>query len=1529
MKHPFMRQFRLAVPLMFAAAIGLASVHAVAQTTDISQTPLASASNLSVLPNILFLLDDSGSMAFDSLPDHTERVQGGSERRYVQNNHTCKPKGILGTSSYSSLDDKPANHCDRVEPPFGAVEHNGLYYNPQYTYRPAIAHDGTSYPKQTSWTSVSCDPFGSGWGCDKWYYINQNYYDNGSFSVNEGSGTQNYSNSNIAKWYDSSSNFDVQNRWPEIVFCSTTGGNVNDLAQCRRNGFAGDARHTGNPFRYTTARWGRGNTASAAAPTVPFSGAYPEAPAVHEFWRQGGSTTVTVRLAYPLSGSGSTVKIIPRTGTGTGTTGLDYRSSGNCSSNVCTATVSADKYSLTYSNGQSQQRLAYGGLDLIVGLARSANVVTVSNAYNHGLNVGDKITVVQTSGGGSFAVSNVAITQVVDYRTFRYSHTGSNATGAEGHYTKSELFDIPKMRRGNPHYYTISPIEHCSDAALTNCTASTTPTGGFTIPAPLRYCLNPYDAYRLDTPTGKEPTNTKARCRKKYEEASGYIYPRYGEFTRVDITSATATYSNRPLRSDCSARPNCSYSDEMTNFANWFAYYRTRMLSMKTAAGLAFSPLDGRYRVGFLTINPGSTVSSDKYLKIAEFDKEHKKLWYEKFYDKNNPGGGTPLPEALSRAGRHFAGRTDGINNGMSDDPVQYSCQQNFAILTTDGYWDGFNGRKIDSSSMDNQDSSSSATPRPVWDGATDGGAQDPDGSGSSFRASGTLADIALYYYRTDLRPNGSIGSLGFDVSENNVPTREDPFAPSSSVKTPTHQHMVTFGLGMAEGLMDWRADYESATDGDFANVRKGASNACSWVSGTCNWPVPGSREPANLDDLWHASVNGRGKFFYARDNQAVQDGLNGALTSLQERNASGAAAATSTPNITPSDRGIFKTSYTTIQWNGEIIAQLIDPNNGNVLPGIAWSAKEKLQGRVGPDTDSRTIYIYDGSATSGIKKFEFGSLSTTEQGWFKDKCSPASNMAQCTLLDPTTELPVANDGDNMVNFLRGQTQHEAEIYRDRQFALGDTVNAVPLYIAKPRFAFGDKVAEPYLDWKETSAVKNRTPALYIGANDGMLHAFNASTGDELWAFIPRQVAPGMWKLADRSYATKHQYYVDGSPAFMDVWDGSTWRTIVVGGLNAGGRGFFALDVTNPQAPRALWEVCSDSSLCSIYDDDMGYSFGNPIITKRASDGRWVALLTSGYNNVSPGDGKGYLYVVDVLSGNILQKISTGVGSTTRPSGLGKIAAWADNYFVDNTSTYVYSGDLEGNVWRFDLSASTATVKRLGIAVDGSSKPQPITAKPELGLVDDTFRVVYLGTGRYLGVKDLTDPADQTPVGDSAWQQSIYAFKDLDMDYGYLRDSSNRLVQQTITELGGGLERTVTRNAVNWATDNGWFVDLNPGNKSPGERVTVDPQLALGTLLVATNIPGGGACAIGGDSWIYQFDYRTGSYVQGAPSNLVARKQTGALTVGVVIYQLQKGSLVGQVQRSETSMIKEDINTAPGSSPSRRTSWREMTPELQ
>jgi type IV pilus assembly protein PilY1 len=1282
----------------------------------------------------------------------------------------------------------------------------------------------------------------------------------------------------------------------------------------------GSTGDTGNPFRYTTARWGTGG------------GGYPEAEPVHEFFRPSTGTLVTVSMSYP-HGRTSAFKIIPRTGTGTSGSGFDVPSG---TVTVTPTTVSQFTYDLGL--GRTGARMAAASFDLIVTLRRTGSTVTVSGAWNHGLQVGDQLTVFQTacvSGTCGFSVTDarnaVQVSRVIDSGSFEYT-PGAGAGEGEGYYRKVNLYAVPKLRRGNPFYYTIEPIEYCKDAALTDCAAQTAAANGYTFAAPVRYCASAFDASRLDSfPSDGTPTSphlqrldsSKPRCRKKYEEDAGYVHPRYGQFRRVDIASSAGSFGGRPLRTDCPRRPNCNFGEEMTNFANWFAYYRTRMLMMKSAAGIAFGPIDSRYRVGFLTINPDTPVKKDRYLKIDGFTPAHRQAWYDTFY-KQEPRGGTPLPQALARAGRHFAGIKDGINRGMDDDPMQYSCQQNFALLTTDGYWSGRQGIDENGAAIGNLDSDTGKTPRPQFDG---GKPFNPDPSDPEYSSSGTLADVALHYYQTDLRQSGAIGALGTDVSQNNVPTGDTDPA--------NWQHMVTFGLGMSEGLMDWRADYESpGATGDFDNVRKGALNACSWTTGPCNWPMPGNRKPSNLDDLWHAAVNGRGKFFYAGNTLATQAGLDTALTNLNERNAAGAAAATSTPNITPTDRAIFRTLYRTVQWDGDVTAQFIDPNDGSLLPTVAWSARDRLQRRVGPDDDTRTIYLADYGEADGIKSFEYGELDDAERAWFDNKCSPLSNMTQCALLDPATQLPLANSGPNLVDFLRGQTQHEVTLFRDREFVLGDVVNATPLYVAAPRFAFGDRVSLPYLEWKQQPAIRNRTPAVYVGANDGQLHAFNVNTGDEVWSFIPRQIAPGLWKLAEAKYATKHQYYVDGAPVSMDVWDGRTWRTILVGGLNAGGRGFFALDITNPNAPRALWEFCNDRSLCSVTDPDVadpdiGFSFGNPIITKRAADQRWVVLVTSGYNNVNPGDGRGYLYVLDAIRGTVLDKIGTGAGSTDRPSGFARISAWADNFAVDNSAKWVFGGDQEGNIWKIDLTEAQAKVLRLARALDAEGNPQPITTRPELGLVNDKDRVVYVGTGRYLGVRDLTDPRTQKPVGRWAWQQSIYAFKDLDTPLDNLRNPANKLVQQTLVELAGGTARTVSSNTVNWSTQNGWYLDLNPNNQSPGERVNVDPQLVLGTLIAVSNTPGATACSVGGDSFIYQLDYRSGSYVVGAPSNIVARKQTGALTAGLVIYQLQKGSILGQIQRSETVMRKEDIIIAPGATPSRRTSWREITPGLR
>jgi type IV pilus assembly protein PilY1 len=1144
----------------------------------------------------------------------------------------------------------------------------------------------------------------------------------------------------------------------------------------------------------------------------------------------------------------------------------------------------------------------------------SNNSTATVTINNHGLTSGSlvQITGCQGSGGDERRIEpedNPTTVTIVNTNQFRYTTDRSGTYIPAGNCDFAIVtlaHDQADSINTNPHYYTITPIEHCSDANLTTCVASTTPSGASNIPALVRYCKSTALAHGAAPVTGS--SSGSVNCQSTYTNT--YKYPRYGKFTRTDIVPTTLTYGSRPGRIDCASAPTCTYAEEMTNFSNWYAYYRTRMQMMKSAAGRAFLPIDDRYRVGFLTINPtcvngsstcGSTVRSEKYLKIDEFDAAHKEAWYKQFYDQL-PRNGTPLREALARVGRHYAGVSSGINSGMPDDPMQYSCQQNFTILTTDGYWNGSAGQTTSGGSIGNQDN--------VDSGLSSRASGSFDGNLSG--ASDTLADVAMYYYKTDLRGTGSIGSLGTDVSKNNVPV--------SSKDTVAHQHMTTFSLGIVDGLMTYRPDYESATlNNDFNAIKTGASG-CLWASGTCNWPVPSADSLSALDDLWHAAVNGRGTFYQAKDPNSVADGLSSALAGLNARTAAAAASATSSPNITPTDRSIFSSTYTTMEWSGQVVAQDIDPATGNVVPAIKWSAQSLLDAKVSTTTDTRTIYLFDSTVpTTKLKSFLWADMTAAEQAYVSNKCVPTSNLSQCIVLT-APQLVLANDGQNMVNFLRGHSEHEGGVYRDRLHVLGDTVNATPAYMREPRFAFADAVTPDYASFKSANASRQAT--LFIAANDGMLHAFNADSGQEMWAYVPKMVLPNMYKLAEDNYATKHQYFVDGSPELMDIYVGGAWKTILVAGLNSGGRGYYALDVTNPASPKGLWEICSDSALCAISDTDLGLSYGNPVITKRPSDGKWVVLVTSGYNNVSPGTGRGFLFVLDAATGAILSKVDTGTGDTTTPSGLGKISVWADNGNSDNTGKYVYAGDLRGNVWQFDFTAgATPTVSTLGTLTDSTGRPQSVTTRPELGLVQG-HRVLFIGTGRYLGVSDLQDPSTWVPASTDAYQNTLYAIKDKGTDYGNIR-SAGGLIEQTINVVSPTL-RSSSTNPVDWGTNNGWYIDFNPSNDSPGERVNIDPQLALGTLVVVTNVPSNDACTIGGESWVYQFNYESGQYLLTSPNQAVATKLGNAVTVGIVIVRLPSGQLKAIATDAAGGKSPFGVNIGGGTASGKRTSWREI-----
>jgi type IV pilus assembly protein PilY1 len=1067
---------------------------------------------------------------------------------------------------------------------------------------------------------------------------------------------------------------------------------------------------------------------------------------------------------------------------------------------------------------------------------------------------------------------------------FTYNSTSTNGF-PNG--TAAGSFRFALTRGGNPFYYNLLPREHCSDVALTTCTLSATPTGAFVYPAAARFCQNATDANSNAAVTGV--TSGRPRCQESW--STNHRFARYGQFQRVDIVPSQPTYGGRSDRTDCAARPTCTYAEEMTNFANWYAYYSTRMQMMKTAVGYAFLELDGRYRVGFITINPGSPVSSNRYQPIDTFSGTGRTAWYSKLYSIS-PSGSTPLREALSRVGRHYAGIKTGINSGMPQDPVQFSCQPNVAILSTDGYWNSNAGQKLDGSgmtNMDNVDDGYSTRSFGAFDGA--------------LGASWTLADVAMYYYGADLRPPGSTGALGTDVSENNVPT--------TTRDMNSGQHMLTFTLGLGlGGFMRYLPNYEAATFGDFYNIRTG-NTGCAWqtASAVCNWPVPPNADtddPAKLDDLWHAAVNGRGRFVSANDAVSLYDGLVTALADLRVLVGAAAASATSSPNITTTDNSIYSSTYRTTRWDGELVSQRVDPATGNVVNAIEWSARDRLNAKTTDDTDSRVIYT---SSAGTLAPFTWASLDSATQAFFSAKCSLLSQCASLT----AAERAIVDSGQNMLNFLRGQRQYEA-LFREREYVLGDLVGSRPAFVRDPRRSYGDANVPSYFEFKKLNAA--RRPVVYIGGNDGMLHAFDGNTGDELWAFVPRSLLPKMFKLAEGAYATSHEFFVDGSPTVGDAFVNGAWRTILIGGMNAGGRGFFALDVTNPTSPQLLWEFCS-TTLCARNDADLGLSFGNPVITKRSSDGRWVALVTSGYNNVSPGDGRGYLYVLDLANGQILHKVGTGIGSTTDPSGLARISNWVRDPDADNTAQYVYGGDLEGNLWRFDLDTSPPAVLRLSTLRDAAGRPQPVTSRPELGQIDGR-RVVFLGTGRYLGSSDLQDPSTLVPPGDWSYSGSVYAIRDTGAPVGNPR-STGTFRAQTVVPVSSG-RRGITGAVTNWASDGGWYVDL----PSSGERVNLDPQLVLGTLVITSNVPNNNACTAGGDSWIYQFNYKTGQAVSNANNGEVGAFRSGALTVGNAVVRLQSLSL--KIITTGASGVKETrgLNVGGGAMNARRIGWREV-----
>jgi type IV pilus assembly protein PilY1 len=868
------------------------------------------------------------------------------------------------------------------------------------------------------------------------------------------------------------------------------------------------------------------------------------------------------------------------------------------------------------------------------------------------------------------------------------------------------------------------------------------------------------------------------------------------------------------------------YETDRQNFANWFTYYRRREFVAKGAIARALRSLEG-FRVGILGINREIIVPLKPVNAMigGVLVDETDTLIEELLNYESNPNGGTPLKRGLEWVGEYYQANDGDLQGQQGNAPYPADdgdCQQSFTIVMTDGYYSDDEYR-----SVGNTDGANGA-PYADW-----GGGEPPYADGYSH----TLADIAMYYYANDLSD--------FD---NKVPINKLDGA--------SHQHMVTFAVAFGVSGTLNPDDYED--DRTSANYMKKLTDGTYVV-----WPqVTGDRQPQSVDDLWHATVNGRGEFLNAGTPGQLREALTEILRNIGARKGgSGASVAVNgdwlyTRINDNEDILIFQSSYSNEQdeWVGDVKAFGIHPVSGEVdSENPKWSAAAELQDKA---WNTRNILTYNGTASGS--PFDYDELTPDQKA-------------------------VLNSEE--VDYIKGQ---EISGFRARSQKLGDIVHSSPVF---------------------------ENDVVYVGANDGMLHAFDVTDGDELFAYVPNLVFENLKDLTEPAYT--HNFYVDLTPTVKKgeaLLGRGEDQTILVGGLGKGGMGYFALDITKPKAMSAA-EVLWEFPRINAPDADMGYSFSKPVVVQSNSTKAgesWIVIFGNGYNSAS---GKSVLYILDAATGNILNKIVADDGGSE--NGLSSPIAVDVNF--DDKVDFIYAGDLKGNLWKFDLTGDKATDWEVAFekdplfsALDPKGNPQPITTKPDVMFHPEMHGyIVCFGTGKFLGGSDFDDISVQTiygiwDYGDTVFQPWPGIGWSPDDDGEFLgtfrvpneaaqlsnQPQTVKLLEQVASEVkvGSGedevIARVLTDEKPNWETtpdphpdqlpnpsdlvppnpsdlipnDAGWYLDLDFYAK---ERVISDVILRDGILIVIGFIPETGRCGAGGDSVFMELNAFTGGRLAG------------------------------------------------------------------
>ncbi|MFZ1642731.1 MAG: PilC/PilY family type IV pilus protein [Candidatus Contendobacter sp.] len=784
------------------------------------------------------------------------------------------------------------------------------------------------------------------------------------------------------------------------------------------------------------------------------------------------------------------------------------------------------------------------------------------------------------------------------------------------------------------------------------------------------------------------------------------------------------------------------------------------------------------------------------------------------------------------------------------------------------------------------------------WNAAY-GAMNDKDGDGRN----NTLADVAYNYYKNDLRT---------DLANKVLTT---PFDQAN------WQHMVDFTVAFGvEGFLN----YPTAS-GWPAEVTTPAGN----LEASTQWgdPSASTTTPAKVDDLWHAAYNSRGAFVSAKSPQELLDGLRNALSIVSSRVGSAMALSMNAGFVTNSKTSTaYLARFNSADWTGQMLAVTIKSDGTFDTGAPVWDTGSSSSAFATKTPSDRKIFTR--TSTGGVE-FLWANLDTAQQNALN------TNPTSGTPCSATNLTACDGKGSERLEFLRGKGVAAADStwltnngFRTRSSMLGDIINSDPFF------------------------VDGSPPMVYVGANDGMLHAFNANTGAELFAYVPNAVFKRLNAIPGKNYA--HNYTVDGSVVVKEI----NGKKILVGTLRGGGQAVYALDVTNPtsfSASKVLWEYS---------DNDLGYTFSKPTIAKLAN-GTWAVFLGNGYNNTEADGsasttGYAYLYILKMDSNGALvtpvTPISTGAGSATTPNGLATPAIIFDPSDPSKVK-YAYAGDLLGNLWKFDVNAGNLAYKLFTARSPDSGNPvQPITTRPEVNLHPSRGYLVYFGTGKYFetGDNSTTNPTQTLyAVWDRAWGEKT---GDTPSAPGTLVPQTRAdLLQQTITANVGGSYVTSNTPIAWYATLSskpslspsspptylGWYVDLTFGGNNRGEKQVTNGLLYDNKVIFNTIIPSAGLCDAGGTSNTIMLDAISGSRLKTSPfkGTPLVDDDNNPNTPAVPVSSkpsnagiLSEPQIVRNLQTGEDYIVSLGSSGEPvstGSDPSQQTLGRQFWRQLQ